>query len=150
MSEVTTTAVVSAPVKAVKKQWNVGVSQELKTTLAEMQREFLRPSVTVEAGVPATEPELLNALFRVAMANRFTSIPQLDEEGEPVFDGDGMPEMVQVDNLLTEITAEFDQRKPGKLKVSKLEMQFRNMAAKLNLDEEWLNARLAECALVNG
>ena len=148
--ETVTTETVTA--KKVVKQWTWGMSEDLKNEMTNLRMKFVGPSVTVADGVPATEKELANAIYQVAMANRFTSIPVIGEDGEPVFDADGMPEMEQIDNLQVEIQREFSLRKVGKPRAKResapvdMAAQFRNLAKTLNLGEDWLNARLAELA----
>jgi hypothetical protein len=152
-TDITTPATPTAKKKI--QQWTFGVSEELKGELTSLRMKFVGPSVTVAEGVPATEKEIANAIYQVAMSNRYSSVPELDENEEPVFDGDGMPVMKQIDNLQVEIDREFSLRKVGKARNKReaapvdMAEQFRNLAATLNLGEDWLNARLAELALVS-
>lgn len=80
------------------KQFNVGSTQALKAQIAEMVADFTRPAAVKNApDVKATEKEMLEILVTVATDRRFKTVDKVDENGNPVFDSDGVQEFKTVD-----------------------------------------------------
>jgi len=83
---------------AAKKQFTFGVSESLKSQLAEFRLDFTRPPAVKNApAVPMSEKECLEVLFQVASDRRFKTVEVLGEDSLPIYDADGMPEFQTLD-----------------------------------------------------
>ena len=134
MTTTTTTTAVT------KKQFTFGVSESMKTQLAEFRLDFTRPAAVKNApAVPMSEKECLEVLFQVASDRRFKTIEVLNDDGTQAMDSDGLPEYQTLDligdaweSIKLRDYAESVSKTPT---IAGLEVQIRKYGKALHLTE---------------
>jgi hypothetical protein len=136
MTTITTTT--TAPVK---KQFTFGVSESMKSQLAEFRTDFTRPAAVKNApAVPMSEKECLEVLFQVASDRRFKTIEVLGDDGLPAYDSDGLPEFETLDLIADAWEAiksrDYSDSVSKVPTIAGLEAQIRKYGKALNLTED--------------
>ena len=134
----TTTTTTTAAVT--KKQFTFGVSESLKSQLAEFRLDFTRPAAVKNApAVSMSEKECLEVLFQVASDRRFKAVEIIGEDGCPVYDADGMPEFQTLDLISDAWEAiklrDYAESVSKTPTIAGLEAQIRKYGKALNLSE---------------
>lgn len=138
-------AAAAAPAKPKKVQHTITVTERDKEWLKDLQGEFYGPQASdPEKPRYLSTEEAFSVLRTVAENNRWTKEQQSDEDGNPVYDEDGEPVMIDVDRfevVAKEIIAarEFGRSSPSK-KVSELEAKIAALEAEIAAREAALAA----------
>jgi hypothetical protein len=138
---ITTTTTTTAT--AAKKQFTFGVSESMKSQLAEFRLDFTRPPAVKNApAVPMSEKECLEILYTVATDRRFKTVEVLGDDGLPIYDADGHPEFQTLD-LIGDAWESIKVRDYSN-SVSKVptiagfEAQIRKYGKDLKMSENWI------------
>lgn len=135
-----TTAAATTTTAAKPKQYTFGVSESLKTQLAEFRLDFTRPAAVKNSPpVPMSEKECLEVLYQVASDRRFKTVEVLGEDGMPSYDSDGMPEFKTLDLVGDAWEAikvrDYSDSVSKSPTIAGLEAQIRRYGKALNLSE---------------